>query len=770
MADRTPEQPDTESPPTPATTAKPGYRIDLDGLRGVAITLVAVFHIWFGRVSGGVDVFLTLSGYFFIGSLLKHAIGSQSADVGLWATVNPWQRLTRLARRLLPAMIAVLAAIMVLTVLIISDLRWSSLGEEVVASALYYQNWHLAEASQDYAAANPVTSPMQHLWSMSVQGQFFLVTMLAALALAGGIKLIAQVPALRRTGSPTGVKVIVGVSLAAVTAVSFAWASYRHGINQPFNYYDTIARTWEPLAGGLLAVWLPRTRVSNAVRSVVALIGLGLIVSCGWWLSGVDEYPAAWALVPVGATLLIIWSGATAQQDGPQVEQPVVNRMLAHRRIVWLGSISYSLYLWHWPLLIFWLAYTNSAHASIPAGTVLIVVSLVIAWLSTRFIEEPLRGKRKTKPSAVDAPQKTTRRSRLAYAPVLATVLTLVVAGGYAAIDRWDAYATSRDTPHTENLDVRYYPGARAFLDPAIEVPKNQPVQPAYFQAPKDWPPSSPDGCIVDFTGKLGNVYGTVKPEYANPTCEYGDVNATRVLALAGGSHAEYWLTALDALGKKLGFKVVTFLRMGCPLTADPAPTKPSSSSPDGATPYPECAEFNRETFDKITKLKPDVVFTNSTRPARGAPGDATPADYTDIYAKYQAAGIKLVGVRDTPWTHNAKEPPICLSQRGTADTCGAPRAGAYAPEDPAIAAFADKTRFPSVSLLDFSDAVCEPATTPNAYCPAVIGNILVYKDWHHLSATFVRSLTPALEQRLGAALRDLGLTWWTPEGARVTG
>ena len=163
------------------------YRHDLDGLRGVAIALVAVFHIWFGRVSGGVDVFLVLSGYFFGGSLLRTALTPGSS-------LAPWPHVTRLARRLLPALIVVLAASAVLTVAVQPQTRWESFADQSLASLGYFQNWELAATASNYLSAGEAVSPLQHIWSMSVQGQFYiallaLVLMLAAVARAASLPL-----------------------------------------------------------------------------------------------------------------------------------------------------------------------------------------------------------------------------------------------------------------------------------------------------------------------------------------------------------------------------------------------------------------------------------------------------------------------------------------------------------------------------------------------------------------------------------------------------
>lgn len=732
---------ETRPPAAPADTV-PSYRTDLDGLRGLAIVLVACFHIWFGRVSGGVDVFLTLSGYFFVGSLLRHVIVSaQNEQAGLWPAINPVRRLTRLGRRLLPALVAILVVISLGTLLIFPETRWRATGQEVIASLFYYQNWHLAFNSQDYTAASSANSPLQHLWSMSVQGQFFVLTMLTALAVAGIITVLVRA-GVRKLADPMVVRILIGVSLLGVAAVSFYWAHMRMDVNQQFNYYDTISRVWEPLAGGLLAVWMPKWRVPNVVRNIVAVAALGLIITCGWWIVGVEQYPGPWALVPVLSTLAIIWSGATALQHGLKSGQPVVNHALSARQMVWLGSISYSLYLWHWPLLIFYLTWRDKNHASIVEGTVLIAVSIAMAWLTKRYIEEPLRAPRsvslhKENPTHKGTPTRhhdpthaaavnPWRARLLDYTTVVTSVLIVSAVVMTAGFKAWDYHVTHM-TVDTTKLDPRVYPGARALLDNA-PVPHVDP-QPSALQVVNDLPVTSFNGHISNFddTGVHVGVYG--------------DPLATKTIALAGGSHAEYWITALDIIGKQNHFKVKTYLKMGCPLSTELVPKQ-------RGVPYPQCHDWVQKVVPQIIADKPDALFTNTTRPRNDGPGDWVPRDYLPIFDQFLQANIPILGIRDSSWPHNADGPintPDCLANTRDSDNCDTARAASFAPTNPTLDIVQDH---PNVLPLDLTDGMCNDRT-----CPAVVGNITVYHDWHHLSATYVRSLTAELQRQMQAAL-----------------
>ena len=223
----------TSAPPGPAL----GYRHDLDGLRGVAIVLVAVFHIWFGRVSGGVDVFLVLSGFFFGSSLLRTALTPG-------ASLSPWPHVKRLARRLLPALVVVLAAAAILTILVQPQTRWETFADQSLASLGYCQNWERAATASDYLRAGEAVSPLQHIWSMSVQGQFYLAFLLLILALTALLR--------RPLGSRLRPTFIVVVSI--LTIASFVYAIIAHQSDQTAAYYNSFARAWELLLGVLVGV------------------------------------------------------------------------------------------------------------------------------------------------------------------------------------------------------------------------------------------------------------------------------------------------------------------------------------------------------------------------------------------------------------------------------------------------------------------------------------------------------------------------------------
>lgn len=701
-------------PAPPRPTRDAGYRRDLDGLRGVAIALVAIFHVWFGRVSGGVDVFLALSGFFFGSSLLRSALKPGSS-------LSPWPHLRRLARRLLPALIIVLAAASVLTVLVQPQTRWEAFADQVLASLGYYQNWELAASASDYLRAGETVSPLQHIWSMSVQGQFYV----AFLALVLGFAVLAR----RRLGARLRPAFVV--VLAALTVASFWYAVLAHHADQATAYYNSFARAWELLLGVLVGALVPRVGWPMWLRTLLAAVGLAAILSCGALIDGVRQFPGPWALVPVGATMLLILAAAnTGARPSTRDRVPLPNRLLATGALVTLGAMAYSLYLWHWPLLIFWLASSGRPHAGFLDGLGVLLAAGVLAYLTMRYIEEPLRYRRGAAPVPAVAWRTRLRRPTI----VGGTAVVLLGVALTATSFTWREHVAVQRAHGSElsSLAGGDYPGARALLDDA-RVPQ-LPFRPTVLEAAKDLPESTNDGCISDFD----NV--------SVITCTYGDTSAGRTIALAGGSHAEHWITALDMLGRQHGFKVVTYLKMGCPLTTDPLPLVMGDNRP-----YPQCREWNRRVMAKLISDRPDYVFTTSTRPWNIKPGDVMPATYLGVWKALTDNKIPVLAMRDTPWlVRNGKpfQPADCLAKGGDAESCGVKRSMVLSARNQTLDFVG---RFPRLKVLDMSDAVCR-----KDICRAIEGNVLVYHDAHHLSATYMRTMAPELGRQIGAATG-----WW---------
>ncbi|WGF90610.1 acyltransferase family protein [Marinivivus vitaminiproducens] len=663
----------------PHAESKPSRRDDIQGLRAVGALLVAVFHIWIGRVSGGVDVFFVVSGYLLIGSLARQIERSGRVEVVTFGA--------NLVRRLFPASLFVLAVVALLSPFLIATARWSPVKREIFASALYLENWQLARSAVDYLSRDEVASPVQHYWAMAVQVQSmaFFALALAALGFV-----------LRRTGLDRR-KAVLGF-LAAVTLASFAYAVIRTGQNQPFTYFDTLARLWEFGLGGLVAYGLAGLVLPSGLAWAGGWLGLALIVSCGFALEVSTGFPGWAALWPtLGACLVLLCCRSDRALSA--------GRLLASPPLRWVGDHSYALYLWHWPLLVFYLALVNAIHPSVSAGLVILALSLLLAWATTRLVEAPFR----------------TRRAGGAFATFAggASAVGAIVAG----VVVWHLSGPMLGaSQRLADDDPLRYPGARAFAGqaPAEELP----VMPGPLAARFDR--------AVVFDNDCHAPYGGTEVI----ACSFGGEPDGPVVALVGASHSAHWLPALRKLFEGTPWRVVSITKSACLFSAQDA------AQEDG---YEEaCAGWNAKLLDELKRMRPALVFTTSTRPVEGV--EATPPGFVEAWRALDEADIPVAAVRDTPWMRF--DVAECVEVNGRdSKTCQKPREAMLLPEDPARQAAGD---LDNVHLIDLSPFFCNETT-----CPPVAGNILIYNDKHHISASYMRTLVPFLEERLRPIIED---------------
>jgi peptidoglycan/LPS O-acetylase OafA/YrhL len=344
----------------------------------------------------GVDVFFVVSGFLITGLLLRDA--EQRGRISLRTFY------LRRARRILPAAVSVLAVVSLLTLALVPQREWRSWFREIVASALYYENWQLAVDSQIPRRAGLESTPVQHFWSLSVEEQFYLfwpLLLIAALWLA----------ARRGVGSRRVLLLLLG----AVTAASFVHCIVLTALDPDLAYFSTFTRTWEFGVGGLLAlVAAAPLRRSDGVRAAVSLVGLVLIIVPIVTFRAPEVFPGAIVLVPVVGTLAVIWAGMPHVAWSPA-------QLAALPPVQWMGNVSYSLYLWHWPIFMF-MPYLTGMPSPPWLMVLLVAVSLLVAGLSKRYIEDPFR-----------TPANGLRARPSVVLGALAAVMALVVGAGVVA-------------------------------------------------------------------------------------------------------------------------------------------------------------------------------------------------------------------------------------------------------------------------------------------------------------------------------------------------
>ncbi|RSN25732.1 acyltransferase [Amycolatopsis sp. WAC 04169] len=657
------------------------FRPEIQGLRALACVLVVVYHVWLGRISGGVDAFFLISGFLVTGQLYRAASRGKIEYRPMWG---------RMIKRLFPAALTVLMLVVAVSMVLLPQNRWFQTIKEVVASALYLENWQLAADSADYFAQHNSASVVQHFWSLSIQGQFYVVWPL----LVGLVLLIAK-RAKRNVG-----QMLTGV-LGVVFAASLAYSVWLTAADQPLAYFDSLTRVWEFALGGLLALLIDRVQVPRPARIVFGWAGVAGLVSCGLVLQVGTVFPGYLALWPTLSAALVILAGDTAFKAG-------ADRFLSSRPLKYLGDLSYALYLWHWPVLVFYLVARDREEVGLRGGAVIIALAFVLAVLTHHLVEKPVRV------SAIGAGNRWG-----AYrfgAATLAAVLAATGAWQWVSVSQAENYSIAVDDPdhpgalaHTEGFT--YWGAAYAALVPS------------FVAVSEDWAGLDPARC------------GTSPRNADLEICTSQTTgHPTRRIVVAGDSHAGQFLGALLPIAEKKNWEVTSILRGGCPFSTD------SDAVPGDQS----CIDWNTAVVDEIVTTRPDAVMTIGTRDVKVGVEERVPAGYIAQWRKVDEAGIPVLAVRDNP--RFGQSPSACVESRGAeAPECATPRYDLYAAEPP-YETLQDLP--PNVRFVDFSDYFCTAEV-----CPPVIGNVLVYLDDNHVSGTYMSTMSAIADKAITEAL-----------------
>ncbi len=675
------------------------YRYDLDGLRGIAIAFVVIFHVFVGKVSGGVDVFLLLSGYFFLGSQLRNAYRKE-------ASLNPWWPLWRTIRRLYPALVVVLVATLVLISAFTPGLRQMTIAYQFIASLGYFQNWELIKQGQAYNAASDAVSPLQHLWSMAVQGQFYIFAILFAC-------LVGLIVRRRRADA----RIVAGLPLLVVTSLSmfiaFTATDWQH------NYYSTFSRMWELTLGAVLLLFCSNWRISPKAGKAMVATGLIMVLSTGLLFDGARQFPGPAALYPIGGAALIIIGG-----NGQGV--------LASAFMRWLGRIAYPLYLWHWPLLIVVMNISHDPTPPLWMGLAIIAVSVLLAQATHLWIEQPLRQHAARPKRGELRVRKALRTLKTPTGALRATAIPVMLATCIAAAFVPRAWLAEVEELYTVRLDPAVYPGVGELEGKAVPDAEWAPDP---YTLTRRVGPAWAHWCVALESADPSYVPYDERPE----DCTFGDTRSKVTAYAIGGSHTDQWTQVLDALGKEHGFKVVAILRQGCPATLD-----------EEGLVNEDCERFNEQLVQRLEEDQPDFVITTTTRPTwqPGEPMEGVPDGYVRFWRELDALGIPMVGFRDNPWLRDPDGTPrmgaLCAADTGDAEACGTPRADFYREEDPALDVLVNPEEQISI---DTAELICDEEV-----CPAVLGNIYVYRDDNHLT----NAIAMSAKQQVWEQMRDL--------------
>jgi peptidoglycan/LPS O-acetylase OafA/YrhL len=679
-------------------------RQEIQALRAIAVLLVVLFHLWPHAVPGGfvgVDVFFVISGFLITGMLVR--------DVERTGTVSLTAFWARRARRLLPAPLLVILACTVATAALVPLTAWDRFFAELRASTAYVENWHLAAASVDYFAANDAPSPVRHFWSLSAEEQFYLVWPLLML---GGV-LVA-----RRRG---GVRLrAVGLVLGVATLLSFACSILLTASDPSVAYYATPTRAWEFGAGGLLALLSGRAVARPVIGGVLSWLGLAAIAVSALVYTERTAFPGLVALLPVGGALAVMAAGMPSGRWAPSA-------LLRLAPAQFLGDVSYSVYLWHWPLLIF--APYALGHA-VGDGTAVAIFAITIAaaWLTKVLVEDPVRG-------ASALVSRPPRLTLVAAAAATAGVVGVTVAGS----DRVQAQA-ARDAQVTRQT-LAHHPHC---FGAAARDPRHPCHNPALRSIVVPTPVEAE---------KLPNAPCQITERHQRlRVCAFGvaPARARTTVAVVGDSHASHWRPALDAVARARRWRGLSITRTGCAFSLATPDVVPRART--------HCTQWKRQVlgwFGRHPEVGTVVVAAHAGAGVIAPPGREAFAVKRDGYAAAWRAlprsVRRIVVIRDTPrmrgGTLDCVQEAMSDGERAVGDECAVPRRLALQP-DPQVAA-ASRTTSKHVSVVDLTRLLCDART-----CPAVVGGALAFKDEDHLTPVFAATLGPYLQRGIDLALR----------------
>jgi peptidoglycan/LPS O-acetylase OafA/YrhL len=671
-----------------------GVRPEIQALRAVAVAIVVVYHLWPDALPGGfagVDVFFVISGFLITGLLLREAERRGTVSLpGFWA---------RRVRRILPASLVTLLFCALATIAFVPLDYWARFLADARASALYVQNWHLAHTAVDYfaqAASGP--SPEEHFWSLSVEEQFYLAwPVLLALAVMLG----------RRDPRRA-----LALTMAAVTAGSLAYSLLDTASSQATAYFVTPARAWELGAGGLLAL-LPDLRGSPVARSVLSWLGLGAIALAAALYSDRTPFPGSAATLPVLGALFVMRAGMPPRAWSP-------SRAMALRPVQWLGDVSYSVYLWHWPLIVLAPIVLNRSMTT-ALRLAILALTLLVAWLSKVALEDPIRRSR--------APHRYTF-SIAALATGAVVGVSLAGTAHLHAQVRAEKQASQRVLATGPRC---FGAAARDPRHPCTNPKLRLSVVPTPIEAQTQ--PNAPCRVVFYLGGK--------------DVCEFGARKGSETVALIGDSHAGVYRIPLDAVAKARGWRGLRFGHSSCPLSAAPRDLDP-----------PERADCTRWRAAVVGWLgaHPDVhtVFVSELASGRGvvthrgqSQFETAVKGYQDAWSALPASVQRVLVIRDNPSV--SLDTNACVERAMTAHepagaACALKRSESLDP-DPAATA-ARRLHSPRVKVLDLTPFFCDARR-----CYPVIGGVLVYKDTTHLTGLYARTLGPYLARAVTAAV-----------------
>lgn len=642
-------------------------RHDITGLRALAIVQVVAFHAGVPGFTGGfvgVDVFFVISGFLITGQLLRELETTGRLHLGrFWA-----KRL----RRLVPAAALMIVLTLPLALLFLPPVNWLSIGKQAGAALLFVSNFFFARQPDDYFTHDlMVPQPYLHTWSLSVEEQFYLVW---------PVLLVAVVSVAVRAGCRP--RVALAAVFGVVGAGSFALSAFATPSHPQSAFYLLPTRAWEFALAGLLALVPVGLIGSSLVRGLCGGVGVFGLVAIVVGLPSDAPYPGVAAMLPVAATLLVIVGGL----GPPSRSTALPTRVLEARPLRFLGTVSYSWYLWHWPLIVLLPVALRSESPWIPVAAGLL--ALVVGASAYAFFENPVR-----------------------FAPPLARSarVSFVAAGAFVLV-------------------AGVFSGATWFQGRSAAEAAEQLAATSSDELPSD-------ACL-----------STEKSASGVPLCILGDVTSSTVVVVVGDSHAGHFEAALGEAARREKIRLVYRWRSACP-AIDVTTVMTTGKAPAGCQAFrDETERVVADLHPTAVVISQAEAYLGRIRSTEGAvlSESAQKKVWVDAYEKWIDQTSRSTGdiaaIRDNPRLHY--DPGACLAAPGgTARSCASPRGEALDQIAPLQALSARVQAQRGVApIFTTTDRLCDYDE-----CKVEVDGVKVYRDYNHLAPQYTATLGPAL-------------------------
>lgn len=733
-----PEERELSTPPPaaggPDSKISKAFRPDIEGLRAVAVVSVVLFHAGIPGVQGGfvgVDVFFIISGFLITGMLWREAGASGSVSLRRFWGAR--------ARRLLPASATVGIVTMIAAAFILSPLQVKTVAVDAITSALYISNYWFIASGLNYFGRDQLTtpSPFQHYWSLGVEEQFYLVWPVLIILVAWLVRRVGR-------GRVKGIQApsprpYIAV-LAVIAVVSFAMSLVLTYLLPPAAYLSLPTRAWQLAVGGLVALTAVHWRRLAALpAAVLGWAGLALIVAACIWVDGRTEYPGTAALLPTLGSAMVIAAGCGHDARG-------CGRLLGVAPMRAVGRISYSWYLWHWPVLVLIPAALGHP-ASLAVRLAAMALSAGLAVLTLRFIENPLRFSDRIRRS----PRNSLALGGAATAAAVAVGLVALVAtptpiGPGPAVP--PLVVKSVVTPPGEPIEV-YDNAVRdvfAAVNAQVTAALQMTVVPSNLTPPLDGTPGEvkailADGCLrsLPFDG-------------SQPECITGNRSSPTTVAVIGDSHAAMWNPAFQRAVDHRGWRMLLMAKASCPIVDLPLTDHLNWMTEE----VQRCAQWRSGILARLREQPPQLVVVAAVR-GYGPDGvgvwdkpgfDPFNQGWIDglgnLVRQLRANGSKVLVLGPEP--KGTSVAPNCLSAHlRDVQACEVPWPAA---NNAGIEAESSAVQANGGSYTNTKDLFCS-----GDRCPPVVGNTMVFYDASHLSHAYSLAMGPAVGALMDRAL-----------------